>query len=93
MEYEVYLRREVFEFLRRVRPNEREVLLKLLRTLGHDPYRRGDFTERDQSGRDVEVVVSRQYAVLFWATTQRRRSRSSKFDMPTDDASQFFCGH
>lgn len=67
MDYEVYLRGEVFEFLRHCRVNERELLLKLLRALGQDPYRRGDFTERDQSGRDIEVVVSRQYAVLFWA--------------------------
>ena len=57
MEYEVYLRREAFEFLRQCRAAERELLFRLLRTLGQDPYRRGDFTERDQSGRDIEVVV------------------------------------
>jgi hypothetical protein len=67
MDYDVYVRREAFEFLRHCRVNERELLLKLLRSLGQDPYRRGDFTERDQSGRDVEVVVSRRYAILFWA--------------------------
>ena len=67
MEYEVYLRREVFEFLRQCRAAERELLFRLLRTLGQDPYRRGDFTERDQSGRDIEVVVFRQYAILYWA--------------------------
>ena len=37
MEYEVYLRREVFEFLRQCRAAERELLFRLLRTLGQDP--------------------------------------------------------
>ena len=43
MEYEVYLRREVFEFLRQRRNDERDQLLTLLHALGKDPYRRGDF--------------------------------------------------
>jgi hypothetical protein len=67
MEYEVYLRREVFEFLRQTRRDERDQLLRLLRALGQDPYRRGDFTERDRSGRDIEVLVFRRYAILYWA--------------------------
>ena len=37
MEYEVYLRREVFEVLRQCRGNERELLLRLLPSLGQDP--------------------------------------------------------
>jgi hypothetical protein len=67
MEYEVYLRREVFEFLRQRRSDDRDQLLALLRALGQDPHRRGDFTERDQTGRDIEVLVFRRYAVLYWA--------------------------
>lgn len=66
MEYEVYLRREVFEFLRRCRSDERDQLLTQLEALGRDPYRRGDFTERDQSGRDIEVLIIRRYAILYW---------------------------
>jgi hypothetical protein len=42
MEYEVYLRREVFEFLGKLRPSEREELFALFRALGRDPHRRGD---------------------------------------------------
>ena len=67
MEYEVYLRREVFEFLRRCRRDEREPLLTLLGALGRDPYRQGDFTERDRSGRDIEVLVFHRFAILYWA--------------------------
>jgi hypothetical protein len=67
MEYEVYLRREVLEFLRQRRPDERDQLLTLLRGLGRDPYRQGDFTERDRSGRNIEVLVFRRFAILYWA--------------------------
>jgi hypothetical protein len=67
MEYEVYLRREVFEFLRECRRDERDQLFTQLRALGRDPYRRGDFTERDRSGRDIEVSIFRRFAILYWA--------------------------
>jgi hypothetical protein len=67
MDYEVYLRREVFEFLRQCRGADREQLLMLLRSLGRDPFRRGDFTEPDRAGRGIEVLVFRRYAVLYWA--------------------------
>jgi hypothetical protein len=67
MEYEVYLRTEAFEFLRHRHPDERNRLLRLLHELGQDPYRRGDFAEREQSGRDIEVLIFRRYAISYWA--------------------------
>ena len=67
MEYEVYLRTEVFEFLRHRRIDERNRLLGLLHELGGDPYRRGDFAERDLSGRDVQVLIFQRYAISYWA--------------------------
>jgi hypothetical protein len=66
MAYEVYLRREVFEFLRQCRAQEREQLLTVFRALARDPYRRGDFTQRDRSGRELEVLIVRRYAILYW---------------------------
>ena len=67
MEYEVDLRREVFEFLRQRSRGEQDQLLTPLRTLGRDPYQRGDFTERNRSGRDIEVLVFGRFAILYWA--------------------------
>jgi hypothetical protein len=67
MEYDVYLRGEVFEFLRQRRRDERDQLLTLLRSLGQNPYRHGDFTERDPNGREIEVLVFRRFAILYWA--------------------------
>jgi hypothetical protein len=67
MEYEVYLRTEAFEFLRHRHTDERNRLLRLLSELGADPYRRGDFTERDLNGRDIQVLVFQRYAISYWA--------------------------
>ena len=63
----MYLREEAFEFLRGQRPGGREKLLAFLRSLRKDPFRKGDYTERDEMGRDIEVAVVGHYAVLFWA--------------------------
>ena len=39
----------------------------LFHALGREPHRRGDFTERDRTGREIEVLVFGKYAVLYWA--------------------------
>jgi hypothetical protein len=65
MEYEVYLRTEAFEFLRHRHSDERNRLLRLLHELGRDPYRRGDFSERDLSGREIQVLIFLRYAISY----------------------------
>jgi len=67
MEYEVYLRTEAFEFLRQRHTDERNRLLRLLHELGQDPYRKGDFFERDLSGREIQVLIFQRYAISYWA--------------------------
>ena len=47
--------------------DERNRLLRLLHELGQDPYRGGDFSERDLSRRNAEVLIFRQYAISYWA--------------------------
>jgi len=66
MDYEVYLRTEAFEFLRHRHSDERNRLLKLLHQLGRDPYRRGDFSERDLNGREIQVLIFQRYAITYW---------------------------
>jgi hypothetical protein len=43
MEYELYLRREAFHFLRSLKAAERERLWTVLADLGENPVRAGDF--------------------------------------------------
>ncbi|MHC1763435.1 MAG: hypothetical protein AB9869_03885 [Verrucomicrobiia bacterium] len=41
--------------------------LRSFAAFGREPHRRGDFTERDKAGREIEVLVLRRYAILYWA--------------------------
>jgi hypothetical protein len=68
MDYEVYLRTEAFEFLRHRHTDARSRLLRLFHELGRDPYRRGDFSERDLSGRERRLPRHSKIAHLLSAT-------------------------
>ena len=41
--------------------------MDFIRTLGDNPNTGGDFSERDESGRTVQVKIIGRYAITFWA--------------------------
>ena len=77
-EYQVYLRTEAFEFLRHRHMDERSRLLRLLRELARDPYRRGDFAERDLSGRDIQVLIFPAIRDFILARSRRQGTQSHR---------------
>jgi hypothetical protein len=36
-------------------------------SLSSNPYSHGDFTEKDEEGRDVFVKIVGRYAITYWA--------------------------
>ncbi|HEY3931589.1 MAG TPA: hypothetical protein VGM58_04385 [Verrucomicrobiae bacterium] len=46
---------------------QREAVMKFIRSLSDNPDTAGDFTEKDNAGRIVQVKVIGRYAVTFWA--------------------------
>jgi hypothetical protein len=46
---------------------QRESVMKFVRSLAGNPNIAGDFTEKDNGGRIVQVKVVGRYAVTFWA--------------------------
>ena len=46
---------------------QREAVMKFIRSLAENPNTAGDFTEKDGAGRTVQVKVAGRYAVTFWA--------------------------
>ena len=46
---------------------QRESVMKFIRSLAGNPNFAGDFTEKDNAGRVVQVKVIGRYAVTFWA--------------------------
>src|SRR5207247_5751204 len=67
MAYEIYLRSETLDFLHQRRREDRDQILNLLDALENDPFRKGDFAEKDQTSREIEVLIFRRYAILYWA--------------------------
>jgi hypothetical protein len=65
--YSIYLRNEAFDFLTRQPRIRREAVLRHLEILGSDPFRVGDYEERDADGRMIQVVLVRGAAILYWA--------------------------
>ncbi|MBI4660380.1 MAG: hypothetical protein HY735_16210 [Verrucomicrobia bacterium] len=48
------------------RARDRASILKLLDKLVINPYQKGHFTEKDEDGRDLQVLVARPWTVTFW---------------------------
>lgn len=48
------------------RAKERVVLFRALDRLVANPYTKGNFTEHDETGRPVEVLVAKPWTISFW---------------------------
>ena len=48
------------------RSRERAALFQLFDRLVANPYTKGHFTEEDESGRPMEVLLDKSWAVTFW---------------------------
>jgi hypothetical protein len=46
---------------------QREAVMKFIRSLADNPGTTGDFVEKDQVGRTIQVKVIGRHAVTFWA--------------------------
>ncbi len=65
--YRVFIAAEVIATLRPQRKREQQLITRLLEELARDPFRPGDYTEQDDIGRPIQVVIVGRSAVCFWA--------------------------
>ncbi len=65
--YEVILHERAWAALAATKGAERKRLLVLLDDVKAAPFRRGDFQQRDASGRVNEVVLLDAWLVTFWS--------------------------
>jgi len=65
--YRVFLAREVVESLRRLPIRQRAELTRFMASLEGSPFQRGDYTERDDVDRPIEVRIIGRYALCYWA--------------------------
>lgn len=57
------------EVLQMERPNrtERDRILSFLEYLSNNPGCAGDYTDRDEAGRVVQIKIIGDYAITYWA--------------------------
>jgi hypothetical protein len=65
--YRVFIAAEVIAFLKTCRRREQLLITQFFEQLASDPFRAGDYVERDEIGRPIQVVMVGKCAVFFWA--------------------------
>ena len=64
--YSVFLASGVVELLPGLKLRERTQLMRLFNRFRSDPFVEGDYTERDDIGRLMQVLVVGRHAIVFW---------------------------
>ena len=64
------------------RPNrlERHRILSFLESLANDPERVGDYTERDDAGRSVQIKIVGDYALTYWVDHALKEVKVTKIE-------------
>jgi hypothetical protein len=65
--YRVFIAADVIAVLRAVRGSEKRLVTRLFEHLADNPFRTGDYVERDDVGRPIQVLIVGRHAVCFWA--------------------------
>ncbi|MSU57896.1 MAG: hypothetical protein EXS35_06890 [Pedosphaera sp.] len=47
--------------------SQRQLVMRFVRALADNPFTTGDFSEKDESGRTIQVKVVGRFAITFWA--------------------------
>jgi hypothetical protein len=64
--YGIFLRIEAVDSFKAVRGIQRQQISLFIDSLANDPNRSGDFAERDDSGRQIEIKVLGEFAITYW---------------------------
>ena len=64
--YAVYINQAVLDSAPRS-GNQRRLVMRFVSSLAENPFTNGDFSEKDDVGRPVQVKVVGRFAITFWA--------------------------
>jgi hypothetical protein len=64
--YRVYINQEALFSAPRA-GRHRQTVMDFIRSLASDPFKTGDFSEKDETGRTVWVKVIGRNAITYWA--------------------------
>lgn len=68
--YEPVLSSRAIDFLIRLRRSKQETLVGLLQKLADNPKQLGDYSVKDNTGRDIQFMLVGDYVIGFWRITQ-----------------------
>jgi len=67
LSYEVFVRHEVYQILQRVSADDQKRFCNFVESLADDPFRAGDATTPDDTGRVVQAKVLGRFVLFYWA--------------------------
>jgi hypothetical protein len=65
--YRVLIAKEVVAALANCSRREKSAITRFFDELADDPYRAGDYVERDEIGRPIQIALVGKFALWFWA--------------------------
>lgn len=81
MPYDVVMRRAVAQFANSLGRTRRQRFEQILDSFGRDPHQRGNFTDRDKSGRINEVKVVHDLMITFWTDHATKEVRVIELEL------------
>jgi hypothetical protein len=75
------------EALQMKRPGraERDQIFQFLESLANEPSRSGDYTERDDAGRSVQIKIVVDFALTYWADHAAKEVKVTKIEKADRD--------
>ena len=75
LSYEIFVRHEIYQILQKVSADDRERFCDFVESLAADPFRAGDATTSDATGRVVQAKVLGRFVVFYWADHMEKEVR------------------
>jgi mRNA-degrading endonuclease RelE of RelBE toxin-antitoxin system len=60
---------------------ERDLILSFLESLGSNPFGKGDYEEKDDIDRPVQIKVIGKYALTYWADHAIKEVKVTKIEL------------
>jgi len=70
-DYKVLVSLEFLQIERPLKP-DRGAIVAFLEGLAKDPFQRGDYEERDEAGRSIQIKIVSKYALTYWANQHEK---------------------
>ena len=86
--YEAVFGRPALNFLLRCDEDEIAEVETWMRTIERAPHTLGDYVERDDTSRELQVSVLSRVAITYWADDAARELRVCRIESLTDGRSQ-----